>query len=130
MVSVDVNGSSPPKTVQLIDEDCNFKYSCCTSDLIDSDQIGSYIRDTKLEGFGYHLVAVFGSQSTGKSSTIFRASLTMEVLYSTDSLEQASMSWMKLNVNKLLKVQLRMAKVDFRNLVVSCTGIGYFNHGR
>ena len=32
-----------------------------------SDQIGTFIRDSKLEGFGYHLVAVFGSQSTGKS---------------------------------------------------------------
>jgi len=32
-----------------------------------SDEIGSYIKEIKLEGFGYHLVAVFGSQSTGKS---------------------------------------------------------------
>jgi hypothetical protein len=72
MVSVDRNGSSHPRTVQLIDEDCNFKSFSCTSGLIDSDQIGSYIRDTKLEGFGYHLVAVFGSQSTGKSSSISR----------------------------------------------------------
>jgi hypothetical protein len=68
MVSVDVNGSTSQSTVQLIDEDCNFKYSQNILGInFVSEKIGEYIRDTKLEGFGYHLVAVFGSQSTGKS---------------------------------------------------------------
>ena len=72
MVSVDMNGSLSP-SVQLIDKDCNFKYSLSKNggNHADgfSDKVGSYIRDTKLEGFGYHLVAVFGSQSTGKSTS-------------------------------------------------------------
>ena len=37
-----------------------------------SDDVGSYIRDSGLEGFGYHVVAVFGSQSTGKSTLLNR----------------------------------------------------------
>jgi hypothetical protein len=69
MVFAGINGSSSPNTIQLVDEDCSFKYGSLNvfDYLRDSDEIGSYIRDTRLEGFGYHLVAVFGSQSTGKS---------------------------------------------------------------
>ena len=74
MVSVDVNGSTSRNTVQLIDEDCNFKSSSFyVGDEVDfcSDKVGTYIRETKLEGFAYHLIAVFGSQSTGKSIFTF-----------------------------------------------------------
>jgi hypothetical protein len=65
MVSTEPN-DSVPDTVQLIDEDCVFKY-IPVFNINSSEQVGSYIRESKLEGFGYHLVAVFGSQSTGKS---------------------------------------------------------------
>jgi protein SEY1 len=34
--------------------------------------VGEYIRETHFDGFGYHLVAVFGSQSTGKSTLLNR----------------------------------------------------------
>lgn len=73
MVSPETNGSTTTtsKTVQLIDEDCNFKYpSAAARELMDSDEVGRYIKDSKLEGFEYHLVAVFGSQSTGKSCSL------------------------------------------------------------
>jgi len=35
-----------------------------------SEDVGEFIRGSTVEGFGYHLVAVFGSQSTGKSSSL------------------------------------------------------------
>ena len=66
----ELNGLSSRSTVQLIDEESSFKYlgdSQKATNEGGSDQIGTFIRDSKLEGFGYHLVAVFGSQSTGKS---------------------------------------------------------------
>ena len=71
MVSTEINGSTP-STVQLIDEDCVFKYPHIRNVLTSSEEVGSYIRASKLEGFGYHLCAVFGSQSTGKSTLLNR----------------------------------------------------------
>jgi hypothetical protein len=66
-----INGTSSPTTVQLIDENCKFKYVCDEEEVFNgSEDVGQFIRGSKLEGFGYHLVAVFGSQSTGKSSSV------------------------------------------------------------
>jgi hypothetical protein len=71
MGTPEINGTGGGhSTIQLIDADCNFKSSKLSGPLAyeGSEQIGTFIQNSKLEGFGYHLVAVFGSQSTGKST--------------------------------------------------------------
>ena len=45
--------------MQVISEDYNF-----------SDNVGNKLVEWKLVGFNYHVVAVFGSQSTGKSTLL------------------------------------------------------------
>ena len=45
--------------IQLIDETCQF-----------NGAVGKYMSKLHLQGFDYHLIAVFGSQSTGKSTLL------------------------------------------------------------
>jgi protein SEY1 len=76
-------GDAPTKQqfeqgIQVIDEDKEFKYGLGPRSLwqmlkdIRSQNLNSYLQLTKVAqaGFNYHLISVFGSQSTGKSTLL------------------------------------------------------------
>ena len=116
-----LNGHTANSTsdrLQIIDNEKQFTFvyvqgvcglvliSFCRSSL--NDQISAWnLRDV---GFDYNLVAVFGSQSTGKSTPFSHALsnkvsiLLMQVLSSIGYSAPTSMSWMRRNGNRRQRV--------------------------
>lgn len=81
------NGNTPPTTqVQIVNEAKEF-----------TPNLNTYIHDWGLAdvGFGYNVVAVFGSQSTGKSTLLNRLfGTTFDVMHETQRRQTTKGIWM------------------------------------
>ena len=104
MVSTEINGSGPPSSVQLIDEDCNFKYPLVLSSWHKQRWNQFVYPRNKVRGIWIPSTCRLWKSVDWEKYQFVLCMLLTKVHYLTTFLAQSSTLWMRQIVNRRLRV--------------------------